>query len=127
MSHQSSEVGRGTTLTFGLSGVPLKQEGFPVQSQQLFTMDLQARAPIGASDIAKALADGEIITSLFRNHPDDMAAVFNHVVAGRMKEADAIAERLGLSEGRFLEQGGGMWMYIALAGAVIFAYAAFSK
>jgi hypothetical protein len=127
MIHQSSEVSHGATLTFGLTGVPLQREGFPVHRQQLFTMDLAARDPIGAKEIAKAMADGEIIASLFRKHPEDMAAIFNHVVAGRMTEADVIAERLGLSEGRFIEQGGGMWMYIALAGAVIFAYAAFSK
>jgi hypothetical protein len=127
MTHQSSEASHAATFTFGLTGTPLTREGFPVQRQQLFTMDLAARGPVGATDIAKAMADGEIIASLFRKHPEDMAAIFNHVVAGRMTEADVIAERLGLSEARFLEQGGGMWMYIALAGAVIFAYAAFSR
>jgi hypothetical protein len=124
---KKSPATHGTKLTFGLTRVPVEREAFPVSQQELFTMDLAAAGPIGSTEMAKALADGEIIVSLIREHPDEMAAIFNHVVAGRTEEANKLAERLGLSEGRFLRQGGGMWMYIALAGAVIFAYAAFSK
>ena len=35
----------GTTLTFGLTHVPKKMEGFPVNQQQTFTMDLAAARP----------------------------------------------------------------------------------
>jgi hypothetical protein len=114
----------GTTLTFGLTHVPKKMEGFPVNQQQTFTMDLAAAGPIGSAEMATALKDGEIIVSLLREHPDEMAALFNYIVAGKTEEANKLAERLELSEGRFLQEGGGMWMYIALAGAVIFYYAA---
>jgi hypothetical protein len=126
MTDQSRQTSTGAKLTFGITRGPVESEGFPVAHQQLFTMDLAAAGPIGAAQMSKALADAEIVTSYFRDYPKDMADIFNHVVAGRTKEANDIAVRLGLSEQSFLEQGGGMWMYIALAGAVIFAYAAFS-
>ena len=49
-----------------------------------------------------------IIASYFRDYPQDMAEIFNHVVAERTKDANHIAKRLGLSEESFQQQGGGM-------------------
>ncbi|MFJ6760756.1 MULTISPECIES: hypothetical protein [unclassified Streptomyces] len=122
---QTNEMTGGTKFTFGLTRAATEREGFPVSHQCLATIDLGAREPMRSTDMAKVVADAEIVTSLLKDHPDEMVALFNSIVAGRDDEAKEIATRLDLNEESFQRQEGGMWFWIGMVGVVILGCVAF--
>jgi hypothetical protein len=111
------------TLTASIARSAVETDGLPISSQQSFAIDV---GQIGAKEMKKALADSKIIASLLQEHPKEMAAIANDVLAGRTDAAQQLAERIGLTEEAFQRKGGGLlsWLVIAfLAGAIIAAAA----
>jgi len=113
-------------LTAGITCSPVEVDGLPVSYQQSFAIEM---GRIGPKEVKKALADSEIITSLLREHPKEMAAIVNDILAGRTETARESALRIGLTEEAFQEKSGGMlfWIGIAFCAGAIFTAAALSK
>jgi len=101
-------------------------EGVPARWEQTFAIDIEN---FGPEEIRKALADSEYVTSLLRDHPEEMRLIFNEALGGRIGNANREAAKIGLTEDAFRTAGGGwlFWAGIAVAGAIILAYAAFSE
>jgi hypothetical protein len=101
-------------------------DGLPLSYDQSYAIEV---GPFGPKEIRKALADSEMITSLLRAYPKEMASIINDTLAGRTDAARESAFRIGFTEEAFQENGGGLlfWLGIALFGGFIFAAAAFSK
>ena len=110
-------------LAFSIRCPSLTVDGLPLGFQPSFALEV---GRFGPTEIKKALADSEIITSLLREHPEEMAEIVNHVLAGQMDSAKKVALRIGLTEEAFQRNGGGMlfWLAIAFTGGFIIGYAA---
>lgn len=116
---------RGTAkLTASITCYPVEMEGLPLSYQPSFAFEV---GRFGPAEVRKALADSEMITSLLREHPKEMAAIVNHVLAGEMQAAKELALKIGMTEEAFKENGGGplFWAAIAFCGGAIWACAAF--
>jgi hypothetical protein len=112
-------------LTVSLEGSPFSADGLPASYRE--TVELQV-AQLGPSEMKKAQVDAEMIASLFREHPSEVTAIANHLVAGQTAAAREIASTIGLTEEGFQEKGGGLWWYlIAIVGGLILGYAAVHK
>jgi hypothetical protein len=126
MVAQQSHENQLAKLTFGITPPPVLREGFPVSHQDALTIDLARVGPIGPAEMATIIADGEIILSHLREHPQEMTAIFNHIAAGRREEAMEMAKRIGFTEEVFKQKSGGFWFYIIFVGTIIVANAAFA-
>jgi len=104
---------------------PVRLDGLPVSYDQSFAIEFSAFGPV---ELKKALTDSEMVTSLLRENPTEMAEMINHILGGRTDAAKATALRIGFTEEAFQKNGGGMlfWLGIALCGGFILGYAAFS-
>ena len=103
---------------------PIETDSLPHSYQPSFAIEM---SQFGPAEIRKALADSEMITTLMREHPEEMTAMVNHVLAGEMQAAKKLAEQIGLTEEAFQKQGGGIlfWIAIAFVGGAILTCAAF--
>jgi len=113
-------------LAVSLTRAPVKLDGLPLGFGEALTLEYGAYGP---SEIKKALADTEIVASLLRKYPDEMAGMINDALAGRHESAKAVARKIGFSEEAFKEQEGGYLFCagIILFGAFILGYAAFHE
>jgi hypothetical protein len=66
---------------------------------------------------------------MLRKHPQEMAEIFNHFVAGRTQAAKQTAARIGFTEQAFQRKKGGMlwWFMIGVAAGIIIVAAATQK
>jgi len=82
----------------------------------------------GPQEMKKAQRDAEMIATLFRQHPKEIIAMTNHMLAGQSAAAREIASTIGLTEETFQKNGGGLWwLLIAFTGGAILGYAALHK
>jgi hypothetical protein len=100
---------------------------FPVRHEEILSVDLSSIERFGAAELAKARVDGELLAAFLRDHPAEVTSIVNAVYEGRVHEARATAEAIGMTESEAQRRGGGMWAYILLAAGMIYAYAAFSE
>ncbi len=112
-----------TKLAASIICPPVEIDGLPTNYQQSFAIEIDQ---LGPEELKKALADSEMITSLLREHPNEMRAIVNDVLMGRTEAARQSALRIGLTEEAFQERGGGVlfWCGIVVAGIMIYAAAA---
>jgi hypothetical protein len=83
---------------------------------------------LGPHEIKKAQVGAEMIASLLRDHPEEITAMANHMMAGRTVAARKIASTIGLTEEAFQEKAGGLWwVLIIVTGSAILTYAALHK
>ncbi|MEQ1544622.1 hypothetical protein [Methyloglobulus sp.] len=124
MKENMTETANRAKLTASITRNPLKLDGLSVSLDQSFTVEF---SPFGPMEVKKALTDSEMITSLLREYPTEMASIINDTFAGRMEAAKATALKIGLTEEAFQEAGGGMlfWIGIAFCAGVIGTCAAF--
>ena len=110
-------------LTVSISRPFVEIDELPVRYQDTFELGF---GPIGPKELKKALVDSEVFTSLLREQPKEVAAIVNHVLAGRKEAARETAMRIGLTEESFQKKGGGFlfWAGIALFAGFILVYAA---
>jgi hypothetical protein len=100
-------------------------DGVPVSREQAFTFELDQFSP---ADLKKAIADSERLALLLQEQPDEMTAILNDALAGRVEVATQNARRIGLTEEAFQESGGGLvlWCGIVVVGVLFFGLAAFT-
>ncbi len=112
-----------TKLAGSITCPPVEIDGLPTSYQQSFAIELDR---LGPEELNKALADSEMITSLLREHPDEMMAILNDAMRGRTEAARQSALRIGLTEEAFKENRGGLifWCGIIVAGIMIYSAAA---
>jgi hypothetical protein len=124
MNATVSDSGRKAKLAASITPASREMEGLPVSYQPSFSFEV---SQFGPAEIQKALADSERITLLLREHPKEMAAIVNHVLAGETHAAAELAMKIGFTEDAFRENGGGIlfWCAIAAVGTCIFLCAAF--
>src|SRR5437773_5984642 len=107
-------------LTVSLEHLPFDADGLPASYRE--SVELQVGL-LGPREIKKAQVDAEVIASLFRNHPEEITAMANHMMAGRTVAAREIASTIGLTEDAFQEKGGGLWWFlIIMTGSAILTY-----
>lgn len=84
---------------------------------------------IDVEEVKKFMPYSEYITSLLRNHSDEMTDILNHFLTGRTQSARELAVKIGFTEEAFQQQSGGerMWPYIIAVGIMIYAAAATQK
>jgi hypothetical protein len=125
MSDSGATTPPRAKLTACITCFPVEVDGLPLYYQPSFAIDV---GPFGSAEVQKALADSQIISALLREHPEEMAAIVNAMLAGRTDVARQAAFRIGLTEAAFQQQGGGMlwWLAIAFVGGAIFGLAATS-
>jgi hypothetical protein len=124
MSTRGAKSGAKAQLVATITCSPVETDGLPLSYRPSFAIEF---SQFGPAEIKKALADSEMITKLLREHPKEMTAIVNHVLSGEMQAAKKLAEEIGLTEDAFMEHGGGMlfWLAIAFVGGAIFTCAAF--
>lgn len=111
------------SVSIGISGRTQAQSKFEVAPGRNVHIDLPAQ--FSAEHIALAAKDAEIIQGIFKDKPKEVEEIVSLVVAGKFKEAQKIAERIGLTEDYFVKQGGGMWAIvigIAIGCALLLAH-----
>jgi len=124
MEKNSTETANIAKFTGSITRPPVRLDGLPVTHDHSFTIEF---GPFGPKELKKALADSEMVTSLLREYPTEMASIINDTLAGRIGTAKATALKIGLTEKAFQEQGGGIlfWLGIAFCVGVIGTCAAF--
>ena len=112
-----------TKLAASIICPPVEIDGLPTNYQQSFAIEI---GQLGPEELKKALADSEMVTSLLREHPNEMMAIVNDVLMGRTEAARQSAVRIGLTEEAFRERGGGLlfWCGIIICGIMIYGAAA---
>lgn len=71
--------------------------------------------------ITKAQRDFEVFAEILKSRPAEATEVVEHVIAGRMAPAHAIAEKIGLTEANLQARGGELaWIVIAVAIGCLF-------
>ena len=112
-------------LAVSLESHPFDADGLPATYRD--SVELQVTR-FGTQEMKKAQRDADMIASLFRQHPKEIIALTNHMMAGRRTAAREIASAIGLTEETFQENGGGLWwVLIAFTGGAILGYAALHK
>jgi hypothetical protein len=106
-----------TKLACSIACPSLTVEGLPVSYHPSFTLEVDR---FGPRELKKALVDSEMITSLLRQHPEEMSKIVNLVLSGQMDRAFEIARKIGFTEEAFQTNGGGF----LLIGLIIIASAA---
>jgi hypothetical protein len=109
MSSASSKLG---SISVGVSSQMQSQSKFEVAPGRNVHIDLPVQ--FSTDHIALALRDTEIIQAILKNKPKEMEAIMSSVTTGNFKEAQKLAEEIGLSEDYFIKQGGGMWALVIL-------------
>ena len=127
MSENTETSNGATTLAVTLKRTPHDIDGFPVALGESFTIDVSKLGKLGRSEIAKALADSEMMATLLRQNPDEIASIVNDVFAGRVTSAAEAARQIGFTEENFQRNGGGYVMVAAIAfvATIIFVEVAF--
>jgi hypothetical protein len=125
MAKSTTRSRKATTLTASITRSPINLDNLSASHHESFTFDIES---IGPAEIKKALADSEIITRMLRDHPEEMTAIFNDFLAGRIDSAKENARKINLTEEAFQEQGGGLlwWFMIGVAAGMIIVAAATS-
>ena len=125
MARNAAQTGNRVKLTGHITRIPVEIDGLTLDYQESFALGV---GQFGPEEMKKALADAEIIASLLREHPEEMASISNAVLAGRTEDARKLAVKIGLTEEAFQENGGGMlfWIGIAFCAGVILTSAALS-
>lgn len=73
------------------------------------------------SNLNKMVNDCDIMKEMLQKHPGDVVALFNHSLKGEKKLAGEIGYKIGFTEERFIEKGGGVaWLLIA-AGILLYS------
>ena len=98
------KLGDRARLAASIACAPTKLAGLPLSYHPSFEVEVSR---FGPAELRKALADSEIITSLLREHPKEIAAIVNHALAGDIHAANTLAVEIGLTEGAFQKGGGG--------------------
>jgi hypothetical protein len=112
-------------LSVSLERYPFDADGLPATYRD--SVELQVTR-FGPQEMKKAQRDAEMIASLFREHPKEIIAMTNHMLAGKTTAARDIASTIGLTEETFQQNGGGLWwLLIAFTGGAILGYAALHK
>lgn len=106
--------------------VDVGTRGLQVALHQAFEFEI---GKFGPEEIGLVLHDSEIFTSLVRNHPAELADMFNSVLTGHMDEAVKLASQIGFTEEAFHKKGGGpiFWGAIVFVGVYILTTAAITK
>lgn len=115
----------GISIGLRYSTAPAEADGLSIASQEWITLDMPAVPTVGRKEMRTALADAQILASLLEEQPDEIAALVNGALQGRIAEAKERATRVGLTEEEFQRRGGGKvyWLYIAAVAGVIYACA----
>jgi hypothetical protein len=111
------------SVSIGVSGRTQAQSKFEVAPGRNVHVDL--RAGFSADHIALAAKDAEIIRGILKDKPKEVQEIVSAVSAGKFKEAQKIAERIGITEDYFVKQGGGLWalvIVIAIGCALLLAH-----
>ncbi len=126
MANNGKKITGKTKFVGKITYPAVQDDGFPINYGSSFALEL---GQFGPAELKKALTDSEMLTSLLRNHPDEMSGILNDVLAGRTEMARQRASTIGLSEEAFQQQGGGFWMAIGIAvcAGIIFAAAATTR
>lgn len=82
MEKNITETTNKAKLIASITRTPMELDGLPVSSSQSFTVEL---GPFGPTEVKKALADSEMITSLLREYPTEMASIVNDTMGGGWK------------------------------------------
>lgn len=124
MKKNTTRTASRAKLTAHITRTPVNLDGLPVSFDQSFTIEFGSFGPM---QVKKALTDSEMIISLLREYPTEMASIINDTLAGRMEAAKATALKIGMTEEAFQEAGGGLlfWIGIAICVGVIGTCAAF--
>jgi hypothetical protein len=119
------ETAPSAKLSVSLEHYPFDADGMPATYRG--SVELQVPR-FGPQEMKKAQRDAEMIATLFRQHPKEIIAMTNHMLAGQSAAAREIASTIGLTEETFQKNGGGLWwLLIAFTGGAILGYAALHK
>lgn len=110
------------SLSIGITGPTARQSAFDVAGGASVRVALPAT--LTPEVLALATRDSELIMAMWKEHPDEMAAIFQEVTAGNMASASRRSRSIGLHEEHFIANGGGLWalvIVIAVAAALLLA------
>lgn len=94
------------TVTVGVCGSTSRQSHFDVAPGRSVQINLPDE--FTADHVALASKDLEILLTLLSEKPGEMQQIIAAVSAGNFSSAKELAAEIGLTEGGFAEQGGGM-------------------
>ena len=108
----------GVHAVVGLTGLTVESGGFTIQTEQL--LRLPVPNVIDASHASSIRRDFELLAEIAAQYPDDFVRLHNAAAQSDLPAAARIAKQIGLTEDRFVRDGGGIWgAMIAIAAAGI--------
>jgi hypothetical protein len=97
-------------VVIGVAGTGQPQSKFEVAAGRSVRVDIPES--FTADHVALATRDSEILAEILTGHPHEFCQIVSAVTAGKFKEAQKLAEKIGLTEEYFIRQGGGMWAIV---------------
>lgn len=109
----------GVHAVVGLTGLKVQSGGITVQFDQVLRLPMPATL-----DLAAARRDFELLAQMAGEYPEDVRRLHAAAVRSDMATATRIAREIGLTEERFVGDGGGIWGAMITIAAVGLALAA---
>ena len=102
-----------------LTGLEQTKGGFSIFADQVRHLKLPQDFAIG--DIQKAQRDCEILGKILQSNSKDVHVILSYLLQNDIESAKKVCRQIGITEGDFVNQGGGlMWLVVI----VVLLYAA---
>lgn len=95
----------GVHAVVGLSGLTVERGGYSVQHDQILKVPLPAAYERDRCD--RIRRDFDILAEVVGQYPDEFSRLHEAAMRSDFQTASQIARQIGLTEDRFLHQGGG--------------------
>jgi hypothetical protein len=111
MAYEQAPAASGVHAVVGLSGLAVESEGFRLIEEKVVRLELPAELDARNSEILQR--DIQLLAEIANRRPESLAHLHNAAVRNDFGEAQRIAGEIGLSEERFVSEGGGIWHVVA--------------
>jgi hypothetical protein len=112
---RQGEAENTMSIVLGIVGFDHGMDGFPLSTDHLTRVKLPSR--LTPEDLKRMQTDFELLAGTLRDHPTEMAQLFEAHCRKDTTTSRRIAKSIGISEESFKQQGGGViW---AVVGALV--------
>ena len=116
----ASTATSGVHAVVGLTGLTVESGGFTVQHEQVLRIPVPSG--VDRAHFSTIQRDFELLAQVAGEYPDDFARLHNAAVESDFRTAARIAGEIGLTEDRFVRDGGGIWGAMITIAAIGIAY-----